>query len=310
MRFISVDFLAADYPQLTPYNYAGNKPITHFDIDGMQSTGDEKQGGSSGGNASGEASGKKQETDTIKPGGSAGTPSTQESNTKSKLESKEPIAKEPETSFLEDWNKAVSDFNTEFTKDINKVIDDPIGAINDFAKGTVQFLSDITYISNLTGNENQITKAGNEIASKVQSLPEQSRAEQIKFGLDAAKIIGTAIVAKKIAGSMGKPSVSVATKGVLSRTERLSMFKNGLSNAANPKNPNEALSLINKTLDGIELKHAGVNDRMFGILDNKYVTLNSNGSMTALTTGHRIEIQSNGMFSIFERKTGNLFFSK
>jgi len=88
------------------------------------------------------------------------------------------------------------------------------------------------------------------------------------------------------------------------------MFKNGLSNAANPKNPNEALSLINKTLDGIELKHAGVNDRMFGILDNKYVTLNSNGSMTALTTGHRIEIQSNGMFSIFERKTGNLFFSK
>ena len=39
-RFISVDPLAADYPYLTPYNYAGNKPITHKDIDGLQGTGD------------------------------------------------------------------------------------------------------------------------------------------------------------------------------------------------------------------------------------------------------------------------------
>jgi len=76
--------------------------------------------------------------------------------------------------------------------------------------------------------------------------------------------------------------VAAATKGVLSRIE-YSMFKNGLSNAANPKNPNEALSLINKTLDGVELKHEGVINRMFGILDNKYVTHYSNGSMTALT---------------------------
>ncbi len=42
-RFVSVDPLQFEYPQLTPYNYAGNKPITHIDIDGMQSTGDEKR---------------------------------------------------------------------------------------------------------------------------------------------------------------------------------------------------------------------------------------------------------------------------
>ncbi len=41
-RFVSVDPLQFDYPQLTPFNYAGNKPITHIDIDGMQSSGDEK----------------------------------------------------------------------------------------------------------------------------------------------------------------------------------------------------------------------------------------------------------------------------
>jgi LysM repeat protein len=35
-----VDPLARDYPQLTSYNYAGNKPINHYDIDGMQSSED------------------------------------------------------------------------------------------------------------------------------------------------------------------------------------------------------------------------------------------------------------------------------
>ena len=47
-RFISVDPLAADYPYLTTYNYAGNKPITHKDIDGLQSTGDEPVSGGGG----------------------------------------------------------------------------------------------------------------------------------------------------------------------------------------------------------------------------------------------------------------------
>ncbi|MEZ4791646.1 MAG: RHS repeat-associated core domain-containing protein, partial [Flavobacteriales bacterium] len=39
-RFVSVDPLASKYPQLTPYNYAGNKPIGDLDVDGMQGTGD------------------------------------------------------------------------------------------------------------------------------------------------------------------------------------------------------------------------------------------------------------------------------
>ncbi len=39
-RFVSVDPIAEDYPQLSGYNYAGNKPITHVDIDGLQSDGD------------------------------------------------------------------------------------------------------------------------------------------------------------------------------------------------------------------------------------------------------------------------------
>ncbi len=88
------------------------------------------------------------------------------------------------------------------------------------------------------------------------------------------------------------------------------MFKNNLSKAAYSSNPKEALNPINKTFDDIELSRAGSSDRIFGILDNKYATNHSQGSVTALTKVPSIEIQSNGMFSIFERKTGNLFFSK
>ncbi|TXK77153.1 RHS repeat-associated core domain-containing protein [Mesonia sp. K4-1] len=38
-KFISIDPLAEKFPQLTPYNYAGNKPITYKDLHGLQSSG-------------------------------------------------------------------------------------------------------------------------------------------------------------------------------------------------------------------------------------------------------------------------------
>jgi RHS repeat-associated protein len=44
-RFISVDPLAGDYPQLTSYNYASNAPINSLDIDGMQNPDEPKGGG-------------------------------------------------------------------------------------------------------------------------------------------------------------------------------------------------------------------------------------------------------------------------
>ncbi|MDD2635513.1 MAG: hypothetical protein PHW82_08445 [Bacteroidales bacterium] len=35
-RFVSVDPLQHEYPQYTPYQYAGNKPITYIDLDGLE----------------------------------------------------------------------------------------------------------------------------------------------------------------------------------------------------------------------------------------------------------------------------------
>ncbi len=36
-RFLSVDPIAKDYPELTPYQFASNKPINSIDLDGLES---------------------------------------------------------------------------------------------------------------------------------------------------------------------------------------------------------------------------------------------------------------------------------
>ncbi len=93
-----------------------------------------------------------------------------------------------------------------------------------------------------------------------------------------------------------------------------------------PESPNEAIQLINNQLDFVEDAFSGVkknpnaalmpnrNDgRMYGILDDTFVKRHEDGSVTAFTKGHRIEIQPNGSFSIYLNKGPNkdlLFFEK
>ena len=152
-----------------------------------------------------------------------------------------------------------------------------------------------------------------EIEADIQINGEKSMFKMYESSEEAGRAsltyIGLAVPVALKAGTNAVNAGNNVSK-VLTRGERLTMLKEKLLNAPMPKNPKEALELINKTLDKIEKTHAGPNDRMYGILDNKYVTLKTDGSMTALTRGHRIEIQSNGSFSIFERSTGNLFLAK
>ncbi|NOQ26258.1 MAG: hypothetical protein GQ564_12915 [Bacteroidales bacterium] len=43
-RFVSVDPLQFDYPYYTPYQYAGNKPISYIDLDGLEEVKPEEDG--------------------------------------------------------------------------------------------------------------------------------------------------------------------------------------------------------------------------------------------------------------------------
>lgn len=52
-RFVSVDPIAEDYPQYTSYNYAGNKPISKRDLEGLQEEGAETGPTSQSNSASG-----------------------------------------------------------------------------------------------------------------------------------------------------------------------------------------------------------------------------------------------------------------
>ncbi|NQX43439.1 RHS repeat-associated core domain-containing protein [Pedobacter steynii] len=121
--------------------------------------------------------------------------------------------------------------------------------------------------------------------------------------------------AGKLIGSVGKGlgrgvALEVGQVTTLTKGERLTMFKDDILQAPAPNSPKEALNLINSTLDNIEIRYSTANDRMYGILDDKYVTYHSDGSVTALTKGQRIEIKPGGDFSIINRKDGKTFLNK
>jgi hypothetical protein len=123
------------------------------------------------------------------------------------------------------------------------------------------------------------------------------------------------------AATMRPVEIASGTK-VPSRVERLSKFRKGVLEAPMPNNPDEAILMINKELDAVEDAWSGIpkdvnaasmpnrNDgRMYGILDEKFVTRHSDGRVTAYTKGHRIEIQLNGRLD-FYGKDGKVFLSK
>ncbi len=143
----------------------------------------------------------------------------------------------------------------------------------------------------------------------------QAKADLKQDAKDVALTVALGYAGGKVLGMVGdafagKGPVVGEVATTLSRAERLSIFKNDLLEAPSANNPKEALGLINKTLDNVENKYSGTDDRMYGILDDKYVTYHDDGSVTALTKGQRIEIQPDGNFSIINRKDGTTFLNK
>ncbi|MBA3899681.1 MAG: RHS repeat-associated core domain-containing protein [Bacteroidetes bacterium] len=235
IRFISVDPLASDFNYLTPYNYAGNRPISSFDIEGLQ--GSQNESDSSPTPQNNQEINYKNFTINIHTGAteSSVTVHLPEFNVEAEQEvgnlgySESANESTGETSFLEDWNKAVGDFNADFKKSFNQFIDKPIDAIGNFSEGTMQFLVDVTGISNLTNRENKTATAIEQTIIQIQKLPSQNRVEQIRAGLEIGTAVGTALVTKKIVGSLGKAPRPVnvdKTGGTLGNTATRSQTGN------------------------------------------------------------------------------------
>ncbi|RZK25318.1 MAG: hypothetical protein EOO43_05840 [Flavobacterium sp.] len=117
-------------------------------------------------------------------------------------------------------------------------------------------------------------------------------------------------------------TIATNTQKILSKIDRLNIFKTRILNAPAANNADEALTLINKTMDDVEDIYSGVvknvemamagktDGRMYGFLDDAFITRHANGNITGLTAGHRVEIQANGSFSIYSRKDGSLLLTK
>ena len=107
------------------------------------------------------------------------------------------------------------------------------------------------------------------------------------------------------------------------------MYIENLRNAEPASNYDEALNLINKTLDDIEDAYSGVvknpnainmpnidDGRMYGILDNKYVKQLEDGTTRAFTRKNTIIFDQKGGFKIYVRdksqpnQIGNLILEK
>ena len=112
-------------------------------------------------------------------------------------------------------------------------------------------------------------------------------------------------------------------KEVLSKGERLKIFIKNLTEADSPSNPDEALDLINKTMDEVEDTYSGVkknpnaasmpnrdDGRMYGILDDTFVKRHEDGSLTARTKGNKIEVGSDGSIKILSKDGEKTFLDK
>jgi hypothetical protein len=94
-----------------------------------------------------------------------------------------------------------------------------------------------------------------------------------------------------------------------------------MANAPPPTNAEEGIALVRDSLDQVEDEHSGVpkadpppppgqsDGRMYPPRDD-FTTRNPDGSISARTRGHDIEVSPQGDITIINRKTGVAEFQK
>ncbi len=107
----------------------------------------------------------------------------------------------------------------------------------------------------------------------------------------------------------------------LQRFERLQVYYQRLADLPRPTSADEALAHVRSALDDIEDLHSGIpkadpapppsmpDGRMYPPLDD-HVTRSPDGSITAKSRAHTIEIAPNGAVRIVNRRTGNVEYER
>ncbi|MFY0256321.1 RHS repeat domain-containing protein, partial [Chitinophaga sp. 30R24] len=276
-KFLSVDPLSPEYPELTPYQFASNRPIDAVDIDGAEAGHWDPVRGV-----------WMAPSDAIRhplpPGAYMPSAGAAEGGVKRNwaLEAAAPFAAA---------GAVIADGSAGFP------VMRTVGTVL-----TVATVADLYSSMHIAGN------------AKDPIVKEENEAKAKQDAIELAVVWGAG-KAMNEAGNMLK-----STSVILSKSERLGIFINRLKSASAAKNQEEALKLINSTLDKVEDAYSGVpkapgipnrdDGRMYGILDKKYVITQEDGTMIANTKGNRIILEKDGGFKIQSKDGTKTFLDK
>jgi hypothetical protein len=279
-RFLSIDPLAKEYSWLTPYQYAANSPISGIDLDGLEYRY----------YMINLISNNKGDIVTVKP-----TASRVEDYVVHKMETIIGTTIEVKLPrFNETWVAEVGFYSYKFES-----LDKMQRAVDALKDPKVLAASKECHC--LPGaNLAHTTQAEEQVGNFLQGL-------------------GNAAAAGVMAGQ-GLNGLSGIAKTILKKSDRLKIFTTRLGSAKPAANQEEAIKLINKTLDNVEDEFSGIikakgipnrdDGRMYGILDEKYITTLEDGTKIARTKGNRIILNKDGGFQIQTKDGSETLFTK
>lgn len=272
-RFLSVDPLSQEYPELTPYQFASNRPIDGIDQDGLEF---EPYWASRVQVKIGEYEGNLRRTD----------PENAEKRIRAEKLKAAAVMATPLVIFdLATGGNVTRTAGTAFT---------------------VWGASEVYEHTNRNSHQKN----------------PQIRKENAQNAQNAAWDMILTYGTNTIISNVGKGLVLTGEKAIktLTKFERIKIFVNKLASAKAVTSQDEARKLINSTLDEVEDMYSGIpkakgatagdDGRMYGILDERYVTELSDGTKVGLTKGHRIIFRKDGGFDIQTRDGTQTLFTK
>jgi hypothetical protein len=289
-RFFTVDPLTKSYPELTPYQFASNTPIQAIDLDGEE----------------------KFHYTLIRS--DKGKPTLKLSR----------VENFTETST--EWKPTLTNwFNSETTTVVNPRKEYIVHGI-------------VTVTAGLDGDRISSQDVTWTFSSKAEMQAAETHGGPNKYGgwsssssdqwFNVAAYRGAiglleAEAESETGGMAGLGSKLRFGNKVLTKFERIKIMFSKLEKANSPKNQEEAIALINKTLNKVEDAYSGVvkasdakfnpnrdDGRMYGILDDTFVKTLEDGTKIATTKGNRIILKKDGGFDIQTKDGSKTLFTK